>query len=313
MEKSFGLIIFDGKSANENCRKNRFHRKSRSATHHHVSDILRDFQRHSRDISSAAGNISESHTHLLSDDDYGQLYCPSATEDESVDLNKGRGHPNVPPTAVGGASAGAQFFEPSAYFDQDVPGPAPEIEPPRPAPSSAASGGGVGSISQFYKSTTAKLRNPEYHQMVDYDQHPLLNGGPAADFGTLDSQMMQPPNRDLNDNYNDNHIQQQFQQQQQQQMQQQQVMNHYNHLPQPQQQQPQPQRQPSQQQMGWKWPPNGVLPSNNASQQYQQQQIQQQQQQHQQQTHLMNNHFNTYLNPMAQNSYHVSIDLVIQV
>lgn len=184
MEKSFGLIVFDGKSANENCRKNRFHRKSRSATHHHVSDILRDFQRHSRDISSAAGNISESHTHLLSDDDYGQLYCPSATEDESVDLNKGRGHPNVPPTAVGGASAGAQFFEPSAYFDQDVPGPAPEIEPPRPAPSSAASGGGVGSISQFYKSTTAKLRNPEYHQMVDYDQHPLLNGGPAAyDYG----------------------------------------------------------------------------------------------------------------------------------
>ena len=289
-----------GKSVNENCRKNRFHRKSRSATHHHVSDILRDFQRHSRDISSAAGNISESHTHLLSDDDYGQLYCPSATEDESVDLNKGHGHQGgVPTAAVGGATGGARFFEPSAYFDQDVPGPAPEIEPPRPAPSSAASGGGVGSISQFYKSTTAKLRNPEYHQMVDYDQHPLLNGGSAADFGTLDSQMMQQaPHRDLNDNYNDNHTQQQMQQQQQQ------VMNHYNHLP-----QPQPQQQSQQHPLGWKWP-NGVLSSNNASQQYQQQQIQQQQQQQrQQQIHLMNNHFNSYLNPMDQNSYHVSIDL----
>ena len=110
--------------------------KSRSAQHH-VSELLRDFQHHSIS-STTANNISESHTRLLdvSDGEYGELYCPSATEDESVDLNKLRGN------GVGNhhGGGGGQFFDfSSSSFEHDpVPGPAPEVEPPRPAPSVAS-------------------------------------------------------------------------------------------------------------------------------------------------------------------------------
>ena len=126
--------------------------KSRSAQHH-VSELLRDFQHHSINSSTtAANNISESHTRLLdvSDGEYGELYCPSATEDESVDLNgklvQRSGNNGVGNNlhgsggVVGGGGGDSQFFDfSSSSFEHDpVPGPAPEVEPPRPAPSVAS-------------------------------------------------------------------------------------------------------------------------------------------------------------------------------
>ena len=102
-------------------------------------------------------------------------------------------------------------------------------------------GGGVGNLRQFYKNTTAKLRNPEYHQMMDYDQVPQqLRSRPEP--------LIQ--HRDLNDNYNDNqHIQ--FQQHQHQQQQ---------HLPPQHQQQQQPvvDHQQQVQQQSWKSWSNGI-------------------------------------------------------
>ena len=72
---------------------------------HHVSELLRDFQRHS---GISGGATSESSARLLDDDDYGQLYIASE-EDEKLFLD--------------------------SHHDTDVPGPAPEVAPPRPAPS----------------------------------------------------------------------------------------------------------------------------------------------------------------------------------
>ena len=86
----------------------------------------------------------------VSDGEYGELYCPSATEDESVDLNgklvqrpgnNGVGN-NLHGSGgvVGGGGGDSQFFDfSSSSFEHDpVPGPAPEVEPPRPAPSVAS-------------------------------------------------------------------------------------------------------------------------------------------------------------------------------
>ena len=144
----------------------------------------------------------------VSDGEYGELYCPSATEDESVDLNKlQRGN------GVGNHHDRGEFFDfSSSSFEHDpVPGPAPEVEPPRPAPS-LASGVGVGNLRQFYKNTTAKLRNPEYHQMMDYDQ--VTQQQQQQHRSRPEQPLIQ--HCDLNENYNDNqHIQ--FQQQHQQQ------------------------------------------------------------------------------------------------
>ena len=54
-----------------------------------------------------------------SDDDYGQLYCPSGTETESVDLNnKIRGNGQV----VGGPHQNYYDFSTSSYDQDPVPG-----------------------------------------------------------------------------------------------------------------------------------------------------------------------------------------------
>ena len=69
-----------------------------------MSELLRDFQRHS----GIHSTTSESSARLLDDDDYGTLYIASE-EDEAAKL----------------------FLD---HHDTDVPGPAPEVAPPRPAP-----------------------------------------------------------------------------------------------------------------------------------------------------------------------------------
>ena len=83
----------------------------------------------------------------VSDGEYGELYCPSATEDESVDLNKlQRGN------GVGNHHGGEFFDFSSSSFEHDpVPGPAPEVEPPRPAPS-VASGVQIYMFQHIYQS-----------------------------------------------------------------------------------------------------------------------------------------------------------------
>ncbi len=102
---------------------------------------------------AASGPISDSHTRLLEadDSDYGQLYI--AEEDTDLEnLSEKHNYYNF----------GTNFC------DSDVPGPAPEVEPPRPAPK--------------------EQQRPNFY----YDS---AAGGQAT--GLI--------NRDLNDNFNDNH------------------------------------------------------------------------------------------------------------
>ena len=145
-----------------------FRTKSRFGQHQ-VSALLRDFQRHSAVSATSAltsgRGQSESHARLLeadTDDDYGALYIAEEDENKTnyYDIN-GRSIPNG---------------QVSDFCDSDVPGPAPEVEPPRPAPSS------VDTSRMFY-----------------YDQQ--VTG--VTGFGN------QPvTDRDLNDNFSDNqHVQ----------------------------------------------------------------------------------------------------------
>lgn len=96
----------------------------------------------------------ESHTRLLEadDEDYGQLYI--AEEDEEKH------------NYYGGSNKLSDFC------DSDVPGPAPEVEPPRPAPKDHLQ------EAYYYDQTTDE----------------------PASFSD------QSTNRDLNDNFNDNHL-----------------------------------------------------------------------------------------------------------
>lgn len=75
-----------------------------------MSELLRDFQRHSGIHSVGTGVSSESSARLLDDDDYGQLYIANSEEE---------------------SEAAKLFLD---HHDTDVPGPAPEVAPPRPAP-----------------------------------------------------------------------------------------------------------------------------------------------------------------------------------
>lgn len=149
---------------------------------------MRDFQQHSS-AASAAASGSESHTRLLQqtaeDDDYGQLY---------VEEEDGGGLPLY--------DYGADF---GVDLNDEVPGPAPEIDPPHPAP--------PGRLKEFYKSTTARItRSNNYrqdYQIIDGFQQPPQS---QSEFNLQQSEVINDDllvNRDLNDNYNADNQQQQ--------------------------------------------------------------------------------------------------------
>lgn len=218
-----------------------------------MNELLRDFQLHSN---SASNLTSSSHARLLEADDedsYGQLYV--GTDDSCVE-----------------DAVDKHLFEFGASFERDeeeVPGPAPEVEPPRPAPSgikssqhsdlySGKTSSSTRSRNGCYENSdgpktasSARLRNgyenPDYHSMMrHYEQQPQQQP---------QNEQLPYVNRDLNDNYNGDN--QRLQQQQQQQN----AQEFHHH-----QQQQLPQDHQMEKQDYWnnssKWSSNGLIPNN---------------------------------------------------
>ena len=165
-----------------------------------MSALLKDFQRHSVASSASAlaplsvtRQASEGHTRLLeveTDDDYGTLYI--AEDDEDKHNYYDFGAPSK--SGIGNSSSANQ--EVSDFCDSDVPGPAPEVEPPRPAPGSSYANPNLGNATSSLGRNPSSMDSSLNRMQFNYDQ----------------SFSNQVTSVDLNDNFN--HDNQQVQPQQ---------------------------------------------------------------------------------------------------
>ena len=124
------------------------------------------------------------------DDDYGTLYI--AEDDEDKHNYYDFGAPSK--SGIGNSSSANQ--EVSDFCDSDVPGPAPEVEPPRPAPGSSYANTNLGTATSSLGRNPSSMDTSLNRMQFNYDQ----------------SFSNQVTSVDLNDNFN--HDNQQVQPQQ---------------------------------------------------------------------------------------------------